>query len=62
MNNQAPKWKIVSGSEDTTVRVWDLVTNTHQTLKGHTRYILSVAISLDGQKIVSGSGDQTIKI
>jgi WD40 repeat protein len=33
-----------------------------RTLKGHNEAVLSVAISPDGQTIVSGSGDRTIKI
>jgi WD40 repeat protein len=52
---------IVSGSNDHTIRIWDLETG--QTLgpplRGHITYVLSVAISPDGQRIVS-SGDRTI--
>ena len=33
-----------------------------QTLKGHTHYVNSVAFSPDGQRIVSGSWDKTVKI
>ena len=32
------------------------------TLKGHTKEVLSVAFSPDGQRIVSGSSDKTVKI
>ena len=32
------------------------------TLKGHTGYVMSVAFSPDGQRIVSGSFDKTVKI
>jgi WD40 repeat protein len=32
------------------------------TLKGHTDYVYSVAITPDGTKIVSGSDDNTIKV
>ena len=32
------------------------------TLKGHTRRVYSVAFSPDGQRIVSGSFDKTLKI
>ncbi|MBQ1192103.1 MAG: hypothetical protein IIX43_07525, partial [Bacteroidales bacterium] len=33
-----------------------------QTLEGHSKYVLSVAYSPDGTKIISGSDDKTIKI
>ena len=33
-----------------------------QTLKGHTHWVYSVAFSPDGQRIVSGSRDKTMKI
>ena len=55
--------RIISGSGDETVKIWDA--NTGQclkTLEGHSDYILSVAYSPDGTKIISGSGDGTIKI
>ena len=32
------------------------------TLKGHTDMVISVAFSPDGKRIVSGSGDQTVKV
>ena len=32
------------------------------TLKGHTNWVLSLAISPDNKKIVSGSSDNTIRI
>ena len=80
--------KIVSGSDDQTIKVWDAGAfwgpkrqNTHlasadaslvclaATLElkatkedAHSRVINSVAYSPDGTKIVSGSGDQTIKV
>ncbi|MEE0882640.1 MAG: PEGA domain-containing protein, partial [Bacteroidales bacterium] len=55
--------KIVSGSLDKTVKIWDV--NTGQclkTLEGHSNVVTSVAYSPDGRKIVSVSGDKTIKI
>ena len=33
-----------------------------KTLMGHSKYVNSVAFSPDGKKIISGSGDKTIKI
>ncbi|KAG8938414.1 hypothetical protein FRC03_007280, partial [Tulasnella sp. 419] len=55
--------KIVSGSYDQTVCIWDATTGTLvNTLKGHTSYVTSVAFSHDSSKIVSGSYDQTVCI
>ncbi len=55
--------RIVSGSFDNTVKVWD-ADKGHEilTLKGHTQHVMSVAISVDGKRIVSGSVDQTLKV
>jgi len=53
--------RIVSGSEDNTIRIWDI--NTGQcihTLQGHTHWILSACVA--GDRIVSGSRDRTIRI
>ena len=55
--------KIVSGSGDKTIKIWDA--NTGQclkTLEGHSDDVESVAYSPDGTKIISGSDDPTIKI
>jgi WD40 repeat protein len=55
--------RIVSGSVDNTVRVWDGATG-HETLtlRGHTAVVSSVAVSPDGKRIVSGSADGTLKV
>ena len=55
--------KIISGSGDETVKIWDA--NTGQCLKtlmGHLDGVTSVVYSPDGTKIISGSYDNTIKI
>ena len=55
--------KIISGSDDKTIKIWDA--NTGQCLKsleGHSDYVNSVAFSPDGTKIISGSTDTTVKI
>ncbi|KZP01979.1 WD40 repeat-like protein, partial [Athelia psychrophila] len=56
--------KIVSGSDDKTVRVWDALTGQEllPPLQGHDEYVTSVAFSPDGLKIVSGSDDNTIRV
>ena len=48
--------RIVSGSQDKTVKVWDAQHRQETlTLKGHTGWVSSVAFSPDGKRIVSGS-------
>ena len=55
--------KIISGSGDETVKIWDANTGEClKTLKGHLDIIWSVAYSPDSTKIISGSDDETIKI
>ncbi|MEE1097710.1 MAG: hypothetical protein U0K83_05205, partial [Bacteroidales bacterium] len=55
--------KIISGSGDKTIKIWDANTGQClQTLEGHKYSVNSVAFSHDGTKIISGSVDKTIKI
>ncbi len=55
--------KIISGSLDNTVKIWDANTGQClQTLEGHSDDVNSVAYSPDGTKFISGSYDYTIKI
>lgn len=54
---------IVSGSDDNTVRIWDVATKKPiRTLAGHTSAVTSVDFSSDGVFIVSGSKDNTVRI
>ncbi len=54
---------IVSGGEDSTIRLWNVHDGTHlRTFSGHTDYVYSVAFSPDGKSIVSGSDDSTIRL
>ncbi len=53
--------KIVTGSEDTTIRIWDMRSNQLTTCRGHEGRVTSVCVTLDG-KIVSGSYDTTVHI
>jgi WD40 repeat protein len=55
--------RIVSGSKDRTVRVWDAHTGKQLAmLEGHTFWVQSVAFSADGAHIVSGSEDMTVRV
>lgn len=49
---------LASGSGDTTVRVWDLLTETPlHTCSGHKHWVLFVSFSPDCRKIASGGMD-----
>ncbi|KAJ8690991.1 hypothetical protein PTI98_010607 [Pleurotus ostreatus] len=56
--------KIVSGSYDKTIRIWDAATGQQvgDALTGHEDCVTSVAFSPDGAQIASGSYDKTIRI
>jgi hypothetical protein len=54
---------VVSGSDDETLRVWDLATvETKTTLQGHTRFVTAVAVTPDGRHVVSGSWGDTLRV
>jgi WD40 repeat protein len=55
--------RIVTGSMDATVKVWDAETGKSRgTLKGHSGPVLSVTFTPDGKWIVSGSADKTARV
>ena len=55
--------RIVSGSDDNTVRLWDISGNPIGHLMPlHEGSVFSVAISPDGKRIVSGSYDNTVRL
>ena len=53
--------RIISRSEDQTIRIWDAQSGTvENTLEGHISDVNSVAYSPDGMRFILGSADQTI--
>ncbi len=56
--------RIVSGSRDKTLRLWDAATGqpVGPPLRGHEDWVSSVAFSPDGRRIVLGSFDKTLRL
>ena len=55
--------RIVSGSCDRTVRVWDAASGAELlVLRGHEGAVNAAAFSPDGARIVSGSADKTVRV
>ncbi|KIK38133.1 hypothetical protein CY34DRAFT_809670 [Suillus luteus UH-Slu-Lm8-n1] len=56
--------RIVTGSQDNTVRLWDAVTGepVGGPLRGHTSAVTSVSFSPDGSHIVTCSHDETVRL
>jgi WD40 repeat protein len=53
----------VSGSDDRTLRVWDLESgHTLRTLQGHESYVAAVVVTPDGRRAISGSWDHTLRV
>jgi len=54
---------VISGSDDNTLRVWDLATGeTKTTLRGHSSSVFAVAVTSDGRYVVSGSNDHMLRV
>lgn len=58
--------KIVSSSEDQTIRIWDFsdkkIADPPKIITGHNKAVRSLALSKDGKYIFSGGDDATIRI
>ena len=55
--------RVVSGSGDNTVRIWNATTGEmERMLEGHSDNVASVAFSRDGTSVVSGSNDKSVLI
>ncbi len=55
--------RVVSGSGDNTLKLWDLESGAElMTLAGHTSFVAAVALSSDGRRALSGSYDTTLKV
>ena len=57
-----PRDRIVSGSRDKTLKVWDVTEGLClQTMRAHTGWVNCVGVLPDG-RVVSGSRDKTLKV
>lgn len=54
--------RLISGSKDKTIRVWDLGTGGHHIYSDHRDYVYQIALSPDGGTLASASGDGSIRI
>ena len=55
--------RLVSGSADSTLRIWDLESGEClRMLRGHRRGVICLALSLDGRTLVSGGTDGTLRV
>ncbi len=54
--------KIATGSDDRSVRIWDLSTREGRAIAGHTDEVWRLAFSADGRTLVSSSKDKTARV
>ncbi|HLM72779.1 MAG TPA: protein kinase, partial [Polyangiaceae bacterium] len=53
---------VVTASDDSTARIWDIETGRSRVLKGHTDEVWSASFSPDGKLIATGSKDATVRL
>ncbi|KAF8835062.1 WD40 repeat-like protein [Paxillus ammoniavirescens] len=54
--------KLVTGSDDKTLRIWNRTTGAVEVLRGHSGLVQDVDVARDGKMIVSDSDDKTVRI
>ena len=55
--------RLVSGSSDTTIRLWDTAHGeVVKVLRGHTLGVTALALTPDGQRVISASLDKTMRV
>ena len=55
--------RALSGSDDKTLRLWDLETGAElRRFEGHEGGVSSVTVLADGRRALSGSGDKTLRL
>ncbi|MEM9215085.1 MAG: hypothetical protein AAGD25_12150 [Cyanobacteria bacterium P01_F01_bin.150] len=59
--NDSSNHYLVTGSQDTTARLWNLKTGDSIPLEGHEKAVLDVSFSPQGQHIATASADGTVK-
>jgi len=61
--NDSPQTKIISGSQDGVIRIWDLGTGTcNCVLNGHTGAVFSLCLDYSAQSLVSSALDETVRV
>ncbi len=59
----ADSWLLISGGDDGVIRIWDLLRGEEvRRLQGHRGGVVSLALSVDGKMLISGSRDTTALI
>ena len=53
---------IASGSDDATIRLWNLKGDLLTVIEGHQSWVNSIVFSPDGKLMASGSDDRTIRL